>query len=283
MKISYGKSIKASTDDASLAKLVDIVKSWLRQIDNYRNTGKKYPESVISDLEASMKSVLKKYDGVTASCGKKSVKAAESYGWVVEDSDAWEAYDFACDYLGKDWLDAEIIQGLSTSELAESLAFIFRNADFREWDAYKNGEDLDDIDSACGKKSIKSAMYLRSRKRNEPNESGLWEHTYDVNSNKLYMGCPGAYFIYRGDSDPWVEYEGYLYNAAFIDDMLWSYYNEICEEEGIPADDDGFMDWVTPEEVESVLYDMHPFAKVTFDKGDTHTAEGDKPGGAIEK
>lgn len=218
---------------------------------------------------------------------KRPIRAAESYGWVVEDSDAWEAYEFACDYLGKEYIDEEIIQGLSTSELAESLAFIFRNNDFREWEAYKNGEDLNDIDSACNgrkkKKPVKSAMYLKSRKRNEPNENGLWEHTYDVKPGRFYLGCPGAYFIYRGDSDPWIEYQGYLYNASFVDDLLWNLYNEDCEEEGVIADDDGFEAWVTPEEVEAALYDLSPFAKVTFDKGDTHMAEGVEPGGAIEK
>lgn len=73
---------------------------------------------------------------------RKPITAAESYGWVVEESEAWEAYEFACDYLGKETVDAEIIQGLSTDELAESLAYMFRMYDFREW-YNRNGEDED--------------------------------------------------------------------------------------------------------------------------------------------
>lgn len=76
---------------------------------------------------------------------RRPIKSAESYGWVVEESEAWEAYEFACDYLGKETVDAEIIQGLSTDELAESLAYMFRMYDFREWyDRNEEDEDYED-------------------------------------------------------------------------------------------------------------------------------------------
>lgn len=90
--------------------------------------------------------VVPKSARANASKSKRSIKAAESYGWVVEDSDAWDAYEFACDYFGKDYLDDQIVSGLSTEELAASLAFIFRMNEFREWDAYKNGEDYEEDD-----------------------------------------------------------------------------------------------------------------------------------------
>jgi hypothetical protein len=64
---------------------------------------------------------------------------ANSYGWIVEDYDAKEAYDFACEYFGEDELNSQIVQAISTDELAACLAFIFRMNDFREWEEYKNG------------------------------------------------------------------------------------------------------------------------------------------------
>lgn len=89
-------------------------------------------------------------DDINSACGKKSakrrpVKAAESYGWVVDENEAWEAYEFACDYFGKENLDDQIVSGLSTDELAESLVYIFRMNDFREWDE-RNGSSDDDED-----------------------------------------------------------------------------------------------------------------------------------------
>lgn len=77
---------------------------------------------------------------------RRPVKAAESYGWEVDSSEAWEAYEFACDYFGKENLDDQIVSGLSTDELAESLVYIFRMNDFREWDERNGGSDDEDED-----------------------------------------------------------------------------------------------------------------------------------------
>ena len=76
---------------------------------------------------------------------KKPVTAAESYGWELDSADAWEAYEFACEYFGKENLDDQIVSGLSTDELAESLVYIFRMNDFNEW-YEQNGEDDEDED-----------------------------------------------------------------------------------------------------------------------------------------
>ena len=65
---------------------------------------------------------------------RRPITAAESYGWVVEDYEAWDAYEFACDYFGEDELNRQIVQALGRSELAACLAFIFRMNDFREWE-----------------------------------------------------------------------------------------------------------------------------------------------------
>lgn len=80
---------------------------------------------------------------IKAECGKttKPVEAAESYGWVVDDSEAWDAYEFACEYLGKEYVDDAIINTLSTEDIASSLAYLFRMWDFREWEESKSGEE----------------------------------------------------------------------------------------------------------------------------------------------
>lgn len=58
----------------------------------------------------------------------------ESYGWVVEPWEAWDAYDMACECMGKDYVDDAIVHCMDTDELSECLAFLFRNWDFTEWD-----------------------------------------------------------------------------------------------------------------------------------------------------
>jgi hypothetical protein len=85
---------------------------------------------------------------------RRPVKAAESYGWELDSSEAWEAYEFACDYFGKENLDAEIVSGLSTDELAEALVYIFRMNDFREWDERNGDEDGDDEDTPWDEKDF---------------------------------------------------------------------------------------------------------------------------------
>ncbi len=73
----------------------------------------------------------------------RKLREAESYGWVVEDWEAREAYDFACDYFGEDDLNAQIVGTLSNEELASSLAFLFRMNEFDEWEN-RNSEDDED-------------------------------------------------------------------------------------------------------------------------------------------
>ncbi len=64
----------------------------------------------------------------------KAVTATESYGWVVNDWEAQEAYEFACEYFGEEDLNKQIVDCISSEELAACLAFIFRMNDFREWE-----------------------------------------------------------------------------------------------------------------------------------------------------
>jgi hypothetical protein len=64
---------------------------------------------------------------------KRVVTEAENYGWVVDSSEAQEAYDMAVEYMGKETIDDAIIRCLTSDQLAECLAYIFRMYDFREW------------------------------------------------------------------------------------------------------------------------------------------------------
>lgn len=95
---------------------------------------------------------------------RKPVKAAESDGWVVEDWDAQEAYEYACDYFGEEDLNAQIVNAISNEELAACLAFIFRMNEFYEWEEYKNGSDEEDIESSTRHKR-KGGMVVKSSVR----------------------------------------------------------------------------------------------------------------------
>jgi hypothetical protein len=83
----------------------------------------------------------------------RRMNEAESYGWVVEDEDAFDAYEFACDTLGKEYVADAIVNTLSYNDLASSLAYLFRMWDFREW--YDRNESNDDEDF---EESIKRRM-----------------------------------------------------------------------------------------------------------------------------
>lgn len=88
----------------------------------------------------------------------KRLNEGESYGWVVDDSEAYDAYDFAIDsgWWTKEQLNQDIVDCISSNELAECLAFIFRNADFEDWqnrsvseslknEAFSEDDDLEDL------------------------------------------------------------------------------------------------------------------------------------------
>lgn len=119
------------------------------------------------------KSLMKKGRSVKSACGKKkSVKAAESYGWVVNDHEAWDAYYFAIDsgWWDEAQLDNDIVHTLSSEELASSLAYIFRMNEFREWDE-RNDEDEDDDEDieesvrAKRKRAVRASKLRRGKNR----------------------------------------------------------------------------------------------------------------------
>lgn len=133
--------------------------------------------------------------------------------------------------------------------------------------------------------AIKAADDPRTWAHNNPikkDRGDYYEYIYTVDPNKLYYGCPGAYFISMGNNveDPWIEWEGWLYNATDLEDALYNDFGEWLTqstEAEAQTFDGEFEDWVTPYLVENVLYDLKPFAKVVYDKGNNHTARGVSP------
>lgn len=57
----------------------------------------------------------------------------ESYGWTVDPSEAEEAYNMAAEEFGNEELNAAIVRCLGNDTLADCLAYIFRQYDFKQW------------------------------------------------------------------------------------------------------------------------------------------------------
>ena len=91
----------------------------------------------------------------TAPPKRRNLKEAESYGWVVEDWEAKEAYEFAIDsgWWDEAQLDSDIVRCLNDETLAACLAYIFRNNDFRPWQDREDGEDEFEESAYAGRKS----------------------------------------------------------------------------------------------------------------------------------
>ena len=61
------------------------------------------------------------------------IKEAENGGWVVDSSEAQEAYNLAVQEIGEETIKSAIVRCLCDETLAQCLAYIFRQYDFREW------------------------------------------------------------------------------------------------------------------------------------------------------
>lgn len=64
---------------------------------------------------------------------KRALKEAEDGGWVVENHEVNEAMEMAIQYFGEEYVNEAIVRTLTTDQIAESLAYLFRMWDFREW------------------------------------------------------------------------------------------------------------------------------------------------------
>lgn len=64
---------------------------------------------------------------------KRVIKEAENGGWVVDSSEAQEAYNLAVQEMGEETINSAIVRCLGEETLAQCLAYIFRQYDFRQW------------------------------------------------------------------------------------------------------------------------------------------------------
>jgi hypothetical protein len=71
--------------------------------------------------------------GIVENTVKKILKEAENGGWIVDSSEAQEAYNLAVQEMGEETINSAIIRVLSDETLAQCLAYIFRQYDFRQW------------------------------------------------------------------------------------------------------------------------------------------------------
>jgi hypothetical protein len=69
------------------------------------------------------------------------IKEAESGGWVVDSSEAQEAYDLAVQEMGEETINSAIVRSLGDEALAQCLAYIFRQYDFRQWQSRFDSQD----------------------------------------------------------------------------------------------------------------------------------------------
>lgn len=84
-----------------------------------------------------MKNIIKLTEqdlrGIVENTVKKVLKEAENGGWVVDTSEAQEAYDLAVQEMGEETINSAIVRCLGDETLAQCLAYIFRQYDFRQW------------------------------------------------------------------------------------------------------------------------------------------------------
>ena len=64
---------------------------------------------------------------------KRIIKEAESGGWIVDTTEAQEAYNLAVQEMGEETINSAIVRCLGDEALAQCLAYIFRQYDFRQW------------------------------------------------------------------------------------------------------------------------------------------------------
>lgn len=72
---------------------------------------------------------------------KRALKEAENGGWVVESNEVEKAMNMAIEYFGEEYVNEAIVRTLTTDQIAESLAYLFRMWDFEEWNNRKVSVD----------------------------------------------------------------------------------------------------------------------------------------------
>lgn len=72
----------------------------------------------------------------------RMLNEAENGGWVIENDEAWEAYEYACQELGKEEMADLLAAAMGSNQLAEIMAYIFRMNDLKEW--YERNDRFED-------------------------------------------------------------------------------------------------------------------------------------------
>ena len=198
------------------------------------------------------KSVRDKKKSVKSACkSKKPVKAAESYGWVVESWEAQEAYDLAAEYWGVDDINQQIVDCIDQDELASCLAYIFRMNDFREWDERNEDSDEDeDIEESVRAKGRKSVKASRKTNRRPVKASKLrrGKNRKSITAARLTIDF-GKFEPWSGAVDTWrtlEEYDKIDLLEQILDD---TYYNEEVGEAILSETELNDLLWFEPETV----------------------------------
>lgn len=93
----------------------------------------------------------------------------------------WNKYEYAKEIMGVKELFNNLTQAAGYDELAEDLAFIFRQYDFREWDKYDNEEDIysSKINSSKEDKADEDGPHMKFKKLDEDTKFELREQIED--------------------------------------------------------------------------------------------------------
>ena len=83
---------------------------------------------------------------------KRRFNEAVNGGWEVDEREVFDAYYLACEKLGKEYVDDQIVDTLSDDELASSLAYLFRMWEFREWDEWHERKEDDEFDESVNRR-----------------------------------------------------------------------------------------------------------------------------------
>lgn len=76
------------------------------------------------------------------------LKEANNEGWTIDSNEVQEAYDFGVKEIGEDELNAAIVRCIGEDQLAEALAYVFRQYDLVKWKERNlmNDEDFEEDD-----------------------------------------------------------------------------------------------------------------------------------------
>ena len=93
----------------------------------------------------------------------------------------WNKYEYAKETMGVKELFNNLTQAAGYDELAEDLAFIFRQYDFREWDKYDNEEDIysSKINSSKEDKADEDGPHMKFKTLDEDTKFELREQIED--------------------------------------------------------------------------------------------------------